>query len=59
MKESISPKEYRLLATIILSGLCANSHYTYSPEYHIVEMVSIMNKLLSVLSVIDESNEVK
>ena len=56
MKDLIKPQEYRLLAAIILSGLCANSHYTYSPEFHIVETVSVLNKLLSV---INDSDEVK
>ena len=56
MKEPITLQEQRLLAVIILSGLCANSRYPYSPEYHIVETLILLDKLLSA---IDESNEVK
>ena len=49
MKEPINPYEFRFLAVIILSGLCANPRYCYSPEYHVVESVKLLNKLLSML----------
>ena len=49
MKEPINPKEFRFLAVIILAGLCANSRYSYSPEFHIVESVKLLSKLLSIL----------
>ena len=56
MKKTINPLEFRFLAVIILSGLCANSRYCYSPEHHVVESVKLLNKLLTA---IDESREVK
>ena len=56
MKEPISQQEKRLLAAIIFSGLCANPHYTYNPEFHIPDTVRLLDKLLSTL---DEPGEVK
>ena len=56
MNDSISPQEFRLLAVIILSGLCANDRYCYPPELHAVEAVRILNRLLSA---IDKPGEVK
>ena len=56
MKEPISLQEQRLLAAIIFSGFCANSSYSYVPDYHIQDTVKLLNKLLSA---IDESREVK
>lgn len=56
MKESISPQEYRLLATIILAGLFSNSHYYGSQTYLATTAVRLLNKLLTT---IDESGEVK
>lgn len=56
MKEPISPQEFRFLAVIILSGLCANSRYSYSPEFHVVESVKLLTRLLAAL---DKTDEVK
>lgn len=56
MKEPISTQEYRLLAAIIFSGFCANSRYTHVPDYHILDTVRLLDKLLSA---IDASREVK
>ena len=56
MKESISPQEYRLLATIILAGLFSNSNYYGSQTYLATTAVRLLNKLLTT---IDESGEVK
>ena len=56
MKEPISLQEQRLLAAIIFSGFCANSSYSHVPDYHILETVKLLNKLLTA---IDESREVK
>ena len=56
MKEPIRLQEQRLLATIIFAGYCANSHYTHVPDYHILDTVRLLDKLLSA---IDESREVK
>ena len=56
MRETITPHERLFLAVLILSGLCANSYYTYSPEYHVVEAVRVLDKLLDA---IDEAQEVK
>ena len=56
MKEPISPHEFRFLAVIFLSGLCANPRYCYSPEHHVVESVKLLNRLLATL---DKSDEVK
>lgn len=53
MKDSISPQERLLLAAIILSGLCANPHHTYSPTYHVEEAVRLLTRLLSALSMDD------
>ena len=54
MKEPISPHEFRFLAVIILSGLCANPRYCYSPEHHVVESLKLLNKLLSMIGEPDE-----
>ena len=54
MKEPINPYEFRFLAVLILSGLCANSRYSYSPEFHIVESVTLLNRLLAILDKLDE-----
>ena len=54
MKEPISPQEFRFLAVIILSGLCANSRYSYSPEFHIVESLKLLTRLLTTLDRPDE-----
>ncbi len=56
MKRAINPKERRLLASIILSGLCANSYYHFSPALHVKDSVDLLNRLLSAL---DEPQEVK
>jgi hypothetical protein len=56
MKRAINPKERRLLASIIFSGFCANSRYSHVPDYHILDTVKLLDKLLSA---IDESREVK
>lgn len=56
MKETISEEEYLLLAVIILSGLCANSYFTYDPEYHVSKAIRLLDKLLTA---IDEPDEVK
>lgn len=56
MKEPITPQEQRLLAVIIFSGFCANSRYSHTPDYHIPDVVKLLDKILSA---IDESNEVK
>ncbi len=55
MKEPIKPQEYRLLATVILSGLCANSYHTYAPDFHVAKAICLLDKLLSA---IDEPEEV-
>ena len=54
MKEPINPYEFRFLAVLILSGLCANSRYSYSPEFHVVESVTLLNRLLAILDKLDE-----
>ena len=54
MKEPINPHEFRFLAVLILSGLCANSRYSYSPEFHVVESVTLLNRLLATLDKLDE-----
>ena len=54
MKEPINPHEFCFLAVIILSGLCANSRYSYSPEFHVVESVTLLNRLLAILDKLDE-----
>lgn len=56
MKEPISLQEQRFLAAIIFSGFCANSRYSHVPDYHILDTVKLLDKLLSA---IDESREVK
>ena len=56
MKKSISPKEHRLLASIILSGLCANSYYHFSPALHVKDAIAILDRLLTTL---EEPREVK
>ena len=56
MKEPIGLQEQRLLAAIIFSGFCANSRYSHVPDYHILDTVRLLDKLLSA---IDESREVK
>ncbi len=56
MKGPITPHEFHFLAVIILSGLCANSRYSYSPEFHVVDSVNLLNRLLATL---DKSDEVK
>lgn len=56
MKEPISLQEQRLLAAIIFSGFCANSRYTHVPDYHILDTVKLLDKLVTA---IDESREVK
>ena len=56
MKRTIKPQERRFLATIILSGLCANSYYHFSPALHIKDAVDLLDRLLTVL---DEPHEVK
>ena len=56
MKEPISLQEQRLLAAIIFTGFCANSRYNHVPEYHILDTVKYLDKLLTA---IDESREVK
>lgn len=58
MKEPINPKEFRFLAVIILSGLCANSHYSYSPEFHVVESVKLLTRLLTTLDKPDRKSVV-
>lgn len=56
MKEPISLQEQRLLAAIIFAGFCANSRYSHVPDYHILDTVKLLNRLLTA---IDESREVK
>lgn len=56
MKEPISLQEQRFLAAIIFAGFCANSRYSHVPDYHILDTVKLLNKLLTA---IDESREVK
>jgi len=56
MKCTISNQERRLLSAIILSGLCANSHYTYDPVYHVEESIELLDKLLIA---IPDTSEVK
>ena len=49
MKDSINPQERRLLAAIILAGLCANSYHKYSSVLHVSTAVQLLNKLLAVI----------
>ena len=56
MKEPINPQERRFLAVIILSGLCANSHYHFAPVFHIKNAVDLLDRLLIAL---DEPHEAK
>lgn len=49
MKDSISLQERRLLATMILSGLCANPDYPYHPSQHVMTAVDLLDELLSAL----------
>lgn len=56
MKDTISLQECRLLATMILSGLCANPDYPYHPSAHVTTAVGLMDDLLSELR---EQDEVK
>lgn len=56
MKGTIKPQERRLLTSIILSGLCANSYYHFSPALHVKDAIDLLNRLLTTL---EEPREVK
>ena len=56
MKGTIKTQERRLLASIILSGLCANSYYHFSPALHVKDAIAILDRLLTTL---EEPREVK
>ena len=47
MKKPISSKERRLLATIILSGLCANAYHPYPSTYHVRDAITLLDRLLT------------
>lgn len=49
MKGTIKPQERRLLATIILSGLCANSYYHFSPALHVKDVVDLLDRVMATL----------
>ena len=56
MKKSITPKEHRLLASIILSGLCANAYHHYPSTYHVKDAIALLDRLLTTF---DDPQEVK
>lgn len=59
MKDTISLQERRLLATMILSGLCANPDYPYHPSQHVMTAVSLLDELLSELPNPSEVKSIK
>lgn len=59
MKDTISLQERRLLATMILSGLCANPDYPYHPSQHVMTAVDLLDELLSALPDQTEEKSVK
>ncbi len=56
MKRTIKPQERRFLATIILSGLCANAYHHYPSTYHVKDAIALLDRLLTTL---DDPQEVK
>ena len=50
MKESISPQERRLLATIIMAGLYSNSRHIHTYGHLVTAAVDLLDKLLVALN---------
>lgn len=59
MKNSINPQECRLLAAIILSGMCANPSDHFPKIYHLEETAELLDKILSAFPDPDEVKSVK